>query len=159
MLTDLKRRFAYEMWANDQMLAHLASLPSVPERAMMLMGHLASARKIWLTRIHGESSRGLALWPNADLAACHRLFEDTRQGFNDLLTDIDRRTEQIDRVVRYATQAGDPWETTLRDIVTHVLNHGTHHRAQILTILRDAGLPVIGIDYILFVRSLNAQTG
>ncbi len=36
-------------------------------------------------------------------------------------------------------------------VLMHVINHGTHHRAQIIAILRELGIDPIPQDYIFFV--------
>lgn len=52
----------------------------------------------------------------------------------------------------YANSEGTPFETPLRDILTHVANHGTHHRAQIVLVLREAKIAPPPTDYIFYVR-------
>ena len=59
----------------------------------------------------------------------------------------------FDRPVKYQNQAGEPFENNMCDIIAHVINHGTHTRAQIgqqLKQTEEDKLPVT--DYIHYLR-------
>ena len=68
------------------------------------------------------------------------------------LLDAGERAGALDAPVAYTNSSGTAFETPLRDILTHVVNHGTHHRAQIALVLREAGIAPPATDYIYFVR-------
>jgi uncharacterized damage-inducible protein DinB len=42
-------------------------------------------------------------------------------------------------------------ELTVWQVLLHVVNHGTDHRAQVLRILHDFGAPTTAQDYIFYV--------
>ena len=42
-------------------------------------------------------------------------------------------------VVVYRNSRGERFERSLHDVLDHVANHGTHHRGQIVLLLRQAG--------------------
>ncbi|MCS3649485.1 putative damage-inducible protein DinB [Salinibacter ruber] len=52
----------------------------------------------------------------------------------------------------YTNSTGTRFETPLRDCRRDVVNHGTHHRAQIALVLREADGAPPPTDYIFFVR-------
>ncbi len=60
---------------------------------------------------------------------------------------------EFDKIVPYQNSKGVNYTNNLSDIITHVINHGTHHRAQIGQLLKQAGIEKLPMtDYIAFVR-------
>ena len=58
-------------------------------------------------------------------------------------------TEQID----YKTMKGDAYSNTAEEILVHVINHGTFHRGQVITMLRELGFTQFpSTDLITFLR-------
>jgi uncharacterized damage-inducible protein DinB len=55
-------------------------------------------------------------------------------------------------VIHYQNSKGDKYQNTIRDILLHIINHSTHHRAQIAFILRQQGNPPPISDYIFYKR-------
>ena len=53
-----------------------------------------------------------------------------------------------------------PWfdfALTKHDGLLQVLNHSAQHRAQVLSVLGERGLPVLDVDYVLFVKDTQAR--
>ena len=49
--------------------------------------------------------------------------------------------------------AGEEYKNTVSDIIQHAVNHGTYHRGQILTMLRQLGFTkLFSTDYIAYCR-------
>ena len=121
------------------------------------MAHILAAQQIWLNRCLGLPQAAVELWTGPDTRATgftdkitenHKAWIDCLGGF----TDAD-----FDKTIYYQNLRGDKWESKLVDILTHVINHGTHHRAQIGQQLKFAGtggLP--NTDYIAYIRQINS---
>ena len=45
----------------------------------------------------------------------------------------------------------EPKQTTRREVLIHVVNHGTDHRAQILARLHELGAPTLEQDLMLYL--------
>lgn len=58
----------------------------------------------------------------------------------------------FDQMISYQTSNGISFETALKDILTHLINHGTYHRGQIIQLLKEERAEVPSTDFILFVR-------
>jgi uncharacterized damage-inducible protein DinB len=150
-LTDL---FRYTRWANERMLDALRDV-GPPEdgdgeidEALTLFSHLLRAQSIWWGRVTGDDeAAALALWEQDDLDACAARSTRSINRWQDLLASGD-----LTRTVRYRNSSGTAYENTLRDLAHHVVNHGTHHRAQIARLLRQSGLTPPGTDYIFYLR-------
>jgi uncharacterized damage-inducible protein DinB len=48
-------------------------------------------------------------------------------------------------------------ETELSQLVQHVVNHGTYHRGNITTILRELGHPSVSMDYIVYLYEMDKK--
>jgi uncharacterized damage-inducible protein DinB len=53
----------------------------------------------------------------------------------------------------YQNQSGKTYTNVVGDLLAHVVNHGTHHRAQIGQLLKAGGLAHLPVtDYIAYLR-------
>lgn len=148
----IRNLFAHVDWANRLLLDALRAAPAdEASKAANLFLHLLQTERIWLTRLRGESSEGLALWlDNADPADCAALIEANGSGFRTWLDSLPE--DWLDKPIAYRSQAGAPFETSARDILTHVALHGQYHRGQINVALRSRGFEPAAVNYILYAR-------
>ena len=78
----------------------------------------------------------------------------------DLLNFISALTqEDIDRVVEYKTMKFGVYSNPLWQSLQHVVNHGTYHRGQITTMLRQLGAQPILTDLMHFYRERATAAG
>jgi len=132
------------------MLDAIANAKS-PEQPLKLMSHLLAAQQIWFNRCNSLAVTGVILWPAWPIEILSRITDENHDKWIDFLAQVDEK--DFDEMISYKNLKGDPFENKLRDILAHVINHGTHHRAQAGQQLITAGadkLPVT--DYIFFVR-------
>ena len=143
--------FRYTRWADEQVLDALEAA-GAPERdelaaAMELISHSLRAQTMWLTRVTGTGDPP-DLWTTDDLATCRqRSTECTEQWLGVLAS-----TDDLSAPVTYRNTKGTSFSTPLHVIVDHVVNHATHHRAQIARCLRQAGESPPATDYISYAR-------
>src|SRR5262245_60482229 len=132
--TQLRRLVAYNQWANERILKAIDGM-TVEDLALPVeayigsldqnLRHILLASRIWLARWKGTAPPTLkdsigAPWPEA-YAVTHVEFRD----FVGALTDAG-----ADRIVDYKDSKGVPFQMPLAQLITHVVNHGTHHRAE-----------------------------
>ena len=149
---------AYDQWANLRVLETLNNLTDLdPESSpARLFSHILAAEKIWLARVLGRPYQSVSFWPTLDPAAWSgrvARIHDQWQAF------INAPTTDLDTSYTYHNSKGHPYETTLRDIITHLVIHGQHHRAQIAVHLRAMGQVPPATDYIYFTRDDEASSG
>jgi uncharacterized damage-inducible protein DinB len=61
--------------------------------------------------------------------------------------------DDLNEVLHYKTMRGDLFSQPVKEIVLHINNHGTYHRGQLVTMLRQLGVEKLPqLDYILFSR-------
>lgn len=147
---DVASLFRYTRWAHDRVLDALQAADEAPARAVALFGHLLRAQDVWYGRVQGTEHADLDLWAETTLPACaERLGASTRR-WETILRE--RVPDDLDQGIAYTNSKGTPFETPLRDIFYHVVNHGTHHRAQIALLLREADTAPPATDYIYYLR-------
>lgn len=152
----LLHQFRHTQHANGQIIEALDALGSAatPKRALRLLGHLLRAQDVWLGRIQGESDLP-AIWGEDTLAECRARAEASHATWLRFLQDC--APDDLTETVRYENSKGKPFSNELREICGHVVNHSTHHRAQIAALVREAGGTPPVTDYIYWARS-PAQT-
>lgn len=120
---------------------------SMPDKAKELFSHLLNAHSIWLARIQ-ESDPPVAVWQNHPI--------ETYEGINAFnyemtLPLLDRESE-LDEWISYQNSKGEEFQNSVRDVLLHIINHSTYHRAQIAQILQTSEVDVPNSDYIFFMR-------
>lgn len=144
----------YTQWAHNRVLDTLHSADAVPERILELMSHLLRTQDVWYGRVASPDHAALDFWAVDDLRTCAERAENSMERWRSLVAD---RIDRLDQLVSYTNSSGTAFEPPLRDILRHVVNHSTHHRAQIALLLREAGIPPPATDYIFFVREEGAS--
>jgi uncharacterized damage-inducible protein DinB len=138
----------YNNWANSLLLdALIANSSSLPESCISLFSHIVNAQTIWVSRINGTTP-SVNVWQVNDLETCKVLLEESVKA----LSQIDYSESIESPIIKYTTTTGDYYETAVSDILLHVFNHGTYHRAQIAKEMKLDNIKPVNTDYIQFVR-------
>ena len=144
------RLFNYDRYANLLMSETIIKAGN-PEKPVQLMAHLLSAQQIWLKRCKNEPVIAAVLWPDWQADTFEQMINDNHRRWINLLDYSD--PDDFDKIISYKSLKGDSFENKLVDVLGHVINHGTHHRAQAGQQLKFAGsenLP--NTDYIFYIR-------
>jgi len=149
-MTDWKRLIAYDAWANREALASLRAAADPPAKAVRSLGHLVGAGRLWLARIEGSRESPPAVWPALSLHEAADGVEELAERWRKLARGLDEAA--LARIVRYTNSKGEPWSSSVADILMHVVIHGGYHRGQIASELRAAGFTPAYTDYIEAVR-------
>jgi len=140
--------FVYDAWANREFLAALQVIRTPPPRSARLLAHIVAAEWLWLNRLQGETQR-LAVWPEFTVDQSREEFAPLPDLWSRFLGSA---AERLDAPARYVNSKGEPWTSTVHDIVTHVVLHSAYHRGQIATDMRAAGFDPPYTDYIHATR-------
>ena len=148
MIEYLRQLFEYDDWANRRTIDALES--NYSDRSRRILSHILITKQEYFDRLGGKDSTGFDFWPDLDLGGCSRLADATNENFRKLLTELD--ASGLDRIARYKTSEGVPYENNYRDLLMHVLLHSSIHRGNIVLKMREEGLEPPKIDYILYLR-------
>lgn len=154
--------FAYGRWANGKVLESAA--PLTAEELVRPIGgsfgsvlktlvHLHGADWVWLERWHGRSPSSL---PGGEdlttLDAIRERWDEVQEGQRTFVGTL--TPARMADPVTYVNFAGQTCTYALGDALVHVANHGTYHRGQVATLLRQLGHKPAPTDYL---RYLDAQ--
>lgn len=155
MKTHFIKMFGYNLFANQQLIQTMEANGS-PEVTLKLMGHLLAAEQVWLERCKLIPSSLPNTWPeNVTIEQCKKQVPERYETWVTFLNEINE--EDLNNIIPYHSFTGDYFENQLGDIITQVLNHGTHTRAQIGQQLKFAGTKTLPVtDYSYYLRVLNS---
>jgi len=138
-------------WANNHILDALEKLNlDESHQTIRLFSHILFAEQVWLCRLQEKDSSGLPIWGESHLVEWKKLIEKNKHGFATFITNL--KESDLDRSITYKNSRGEEFQSSVRDILTHVSLHGHYHRGQINQLLRADGFEPVPIDYITFVR-------
>ncbi len=164
--TDLVLLLDYHYWARDRVLdaaerlsqdqftqVIVSSFPSVRDTLV----HIYSADWIWLRRWHGESPTALlSPEPFHDVASVRTAWTELEAATRRHVGGLD--DADFNKVTDYRLLSGTPGSSQFWQMLQHVVNHGTYHRGQIVTMLRQLGAPPPKpMDLIAFYREAPPQ--
>ena len=183
-VNDVQTLYAYNLWANRRMFSVLqklteeqftaavqSSFPSIRESVF----HILAAEWIWLKRWKGTSPRASAPDPDvspatwkglkaggiptvqelstlAELKSFAESIEQERQEYLLTLSDDD-----LPAILKFNDMAGAPYSEPLLQLLQHVVNHGSYHRGQVTTLLRQMGAQTVSLDMLFFFRETNEK--
>jgi uncharacterized damage-inducible protein DinB len=115
--------------------------------------HLISCDTVWFSGLRGvEIPEDLAPADFPDRASIRTHWDSVEQNMRDYLAEL-RDDMLFDQPLE-----GEDKELILWQVLLHVVNHGTDHRAQILRLLNDLGVETTYQDYIFYVYERNASS-
>jgi uncharacterized damage-inducible protein DinB len=149
LLKYLRRQFAYDEWANREVLTNFMTTAHPPAQTLRLLAHILSAERLWLERIRGQP-QSLPVWPDFSADECETQIAEMVRLWHEYLAGLS--AEQLSESISYQNSKGEPWSSTAEDILTHVLLHSAYHRGQIASQTRAAGETPAYTDFIHAVR-------
>jgi uncharacterized damage-inducible protein DinB len=148
MLEFLRKLFIYDKWAVSRSLSSLEQPEN--ERARRLLAHILLGEKIWLTRLKGEDSSAIPTFEEFSFVECMAMSDEIRRAYEKYLDSL--AEADLDSVITYKNTKGIEYQTSVKDILTHVGLHSVYHRGQIALLVRDDGGTAVDTDFITFTR-------
>ena len=149
LLDYLRRQFAYDDWANREVLTGLKASANPAVRPRQLLAHILSAERLWLERIR-KQPQSLQVWPDLTFEQCEAQIVDLASLWREFFNKLS--PAGLPETVVYKNSKGEPWTSTTEDILTHVMLHSAYHRGQIASQVRAAGEQPAYTDFIHAVR-------
>jgi uncharacterized damage-inducible protein DinB len=157
---EMRLLYDYNAWANRRQMNAAAAL--TPEQFTKPLGssfssvrdtlaHICGAEWIWLERFQGRSPASLPDTTQFNDAASLQVHWNELE---DRLLRFVREIKQVDldRVFEYKTLKFGVYKNPLWQSMQHLVNHGTYHRGQVTTMLRQHGAQPVLTDLMHFYR-------
>ena len=139
-LSRLRRRFHHHAWATSVLTD--AVLASATPSAVRVLAHALAADRVWWCRLTGTAV-DTEIWPAPDAVDLGARAAQTASCWDGYLGGAD-----LDGVVAYQNSRGVAFETSVADVLDHVLLHAAHHRGQANAALRASGAVPPPLDFI-----------
>ncbi len=155
-LAQVTSLYAYNEWANGHVI-DAASALTEDDYGRDLgasfgsvrgnLAHIVGAQTLWLGRFN---SAGGGKLPEADgsLGGVRRLNATFHTRLRDFLAFLGE--SDLASAVSYVDTRGSAHEHPLGPLLVHVVNHGTHHRAEAAMLLTSLGHGPRQLDYVFF---------
>ena len=158
----LKQLAAYNIWANQKIMDVILALPEdkqlahVPSSFTSLQDtllHMWDAESIWWQRMKlherfirpSENFKGSCRDVINGLMSQSKLWENWVGNASDLT---------LDHVFQYRSNKTELIKMPVYQMLTHIFNHGTYHRGQLINMLRQLGLDKLPqTDFSIWVRA------
>jgi uncharacterized damage-inducible protein DinB len=145
----LQTLFAYDDWANREVVTALEALAVPPPRSTKYLAHIVSAERLWLERLRVEKQT-YPVWPDFTLEHCKLEIAQLREQWKSYLASL--KEDGLSRSLTYRNSKGESWTNAKQDILMHVIMHSAYHRGQIASDMRAAGFTPVLTDFIHGVR-------
>jgi uncharacterized damage-inducible protein DinB len=164
---EMRVLYDYNAWANRRQLGAVGKVST--EEFLRPMGssfgslrdttaHIYGAESVWLDRFQGRSPGALPDVQQFQNVA--GLKEKWLEQEGRLLAFVEGlRQEDLDRVIEYKTFNFGVYRNALWQSMQHVVNHGTYHRGQVTTLLRQLGAQPVLTDLMHFYRERATAAG
>lgn len=143
-----KDTFEYNYYCNQQLIQLFEKeQQNIPEKSIQLLNHLINAQEIWNARILNQKP-DIEVWEIHPLEDLKKINETNYSESLHILETIDLSQE-----INYQNSKGISFTNSVQDILFHVINHATYHRAQIATDLKSHNIVPLNSDYIFYKRA------
>lgn len=148
------RLLQYDHFTNKQLIEVIRQTGN-PPKAVKLMAHLLGAQQVWLGRCEQDPTAPQGpIWPDWPVETLSGVNDANHQRWMAYLA----QEADFNRIISYKNSKGDSFADNLTDVLAHLVNHGTHHRAQAGQELKLAGVEKLPVtDYIFYIREKKGQ--
>lgn len=132
----LIKSFTYSHWATEQILNSIEESGILDAYIFKMLSHNLNAQFMRFALLKGETTR-FTIW---DVHALSDLKKHNDQSFEIASNFIKIASlSDFQNNVEGKTLSGDSFTMTVSDILMHLINHGSHHRGQIASKIRELG--------------------
>jgi uncharacterized damage-inducible protein DinB len=161
---EIRQLFDYNAWANQRALQGAAQLSD--EQFVEPLGssfssvrdtlvHICSGEWIWMERCQGYSPSAFPDLSSIQTVAVLRdHWAPQTARLHALIQGLTQ--SDLDRVMEYKTFNFGVYENPVWQALQHLANHGTYHRGQVTTLLRQLGAKPVLSDLMHFYRERSS---
>jgi uncharacterized damage-inducible protein DinB len=148
-------------WADETMLAALSQVSQdqlsrdVGNSFKSLLGtlnHVYLAESVWLRRLQGNQNALITdVESPPDLTALAQEWPNLHSTWIDWSRSL--ASEDWPKLLIHRNSQGKEFQMPYWQLVFHLVNHGSYHRGQVATMLRQSGVTPPGTDLVTFYRT------
>ncbi|MBN2731467.1 MAG: damage-inducible protein DinB [Balneolaceae bacterium] len=162
------QQYDYHRWANTRFFDHLKELPdevydqeiqSVFSTISEVITHIYQTDGMWLSVMAGDPfEKTMSVInqlkeksANQSLDQMQKLYAELAKQYKAFLNEQD----DLDQSMSIEHPKYGSLETSIAQLVKHVVNHGTYHRGNITAMLRQQGHAGVPTDYIFYLYEMG----
>ncbi|HYF03896.1 MAG TPA: DinB family protein [Patescibacteria group bacterium] len=140
-----KELFEYNLHCNRELIALFKNNESqISENALKLLNHTLNAHQIINERICGKDLT-CSVWEIRPPETLEAINQNNHATSLHLL-----KTTDLEKIIEYKTSKGFALTNSVRDMLFHIVNHSTYHRAQIASDIKLSGIQPLPTDYMIY---------
>lgn len=143
--------FRYDDWATKESVNSIKKLDDPSDRLISIISHVVATEQLWYDRVT-QAKIPISPWEKYSLDECIDKSTEITSMWIALLNEIGE--DGLSNIINYVNTQGNKYNNSLKEIVTHTINHSSYHRAQVALLVRDAGGEPALTDYIVYARSV-----
>jgi uncharacterized damage-inducible protein DinB len=154
----LAQQFEYSLWASMKILEAVERLPvEVIEKdrgssfggILGTLTHVFQADRVWWRRFNGEAL--VTLMQPGETFDLARLKTEWPVVLGEFVAWIRAQDDsKFEEKLNWRNLKGEDKTEVMYKILLHVVNHGTYHRGQVITLIKQAGGEVVSTDLVYF---------
>lgn len=138
--------FEYNFHSNNNLIKNIENQADlIPDKVIKLLNHILNSHQVWNARILNQDT--FQVW---QINLLDELNDINRSNYENSLLILDKFN--FDKTIQYRNSQGLEFINKIEDILFHVVNHSTYHRAQIALLFRESGNEPLISDYIVYKR-------
>ncbi len=159
-LNDIHLLYEFNYWAKARMLSAVDALSEellyndLKTSFGTLHGtlvHICAAEDVWLQRLTGTTSpKFLKVTDLPNYSAVKSKWGEVEKGMLTYVHSLNE--EQLQQTFTFFNIKGEPVANVLWQALQHLVNHGTYHRGQITSMIRQLGGTPASTDLMAFYR-------
>lgn len=143
-----KELFEYNYHINQNLAeTFTAHSNKLSVNSVKLFSHILNAHHIWICRIEANQN----LFDVWQIHTIEMLQKTDRENY--LKTTELLNTTDLSQTIKYTNTKGQSFNSSVRDILFHIINHSTYHRGQIASEFRKNNIEPLITDYIFYKRN------
>lgn len=161
-VSDIKSLFDYSYWAKDKVLLalqqvdqqHLSQPSNLSHKTIMgVLTHTLNAECLWRGRCQENSSPSSMKFetPFESVQALQTAWEQEQVLMIDYLNGLEEK--DLLKTIPFHALNGDSYSSIQWCILMGLVNHGTHHRSEVTSKLRELGHSPGNLDFLIFSLS------
>jgi uncharacterized damage-inducible protein DinB len=154
LINHYKRLFDYDFWANTRVIEVIEKNSYGNTKVELLFSHILNSQQVWFHRINSKSN-GIDPWEIIEPPYFRDIMNNVHNSWAEYLSGL--KPKGLSATISYENSSGEKFKNKLSDILSHLLNHSTYHRAQISSIIKSSGYTPAITDYIAYARLNPSQ--
>lgn len=162
---EFRELYQFNSWANRRVLEACSALtgeqffrdlrssfPSVRDTLV----HILWSESVWLDRLNGRAPKREAFeTPPGAVAEIESAWSPIEGGLRRIVNSLS--ADDVDRKIEYLNWQGKRYAYSVGNILKHVVNHGSYHRGQLATMLRQLGVKPAPTDFLWYFDFLAGE--